>query len=93
MKKYQQGKHTVGYQPCSMADLNRAVSVLNDGGVVAFPTETYYGLAVDPLNPMDTVGARAPYWLAALVVLGAIVGQVLLRQAKPARGLAPQAGD
>ena len=35
-----------------MADLNRAVTVLNDGGVVAFPTETYYGLAVDPLNPM-----------------------------------------
>ena len=52
MKKYQHEKYTVGYQPCSMADLNRAVKVLNDGGVVAFPTETYYGLAVDPLNPM-----------------------------------------
>jgi len=35
-----------------MADLNRAVDVLNRGGVVAFPTETYYGLAVDPLNPL-----------------------------------------
>lgn len=35
-----------------MADLNRAVAVLNGGGVVAFPTETYYGLAVDPLNPL-----------------------------------------
>ena len=35
-----------------MADLNRAVAVLNSGGVVAFPTETYYGLAVDPLNPL-----------------------------------------
>ena len=43
---------TTGYQPCSMADLNRAVDVLNRGGVVAFPTETYYGLAVDPLNPL-----------------------------------------
>ena len=52
MKKYQHEKNTVGYQPCSMADLNRAVTVLNNGGVVAFPTETYYGLAVDPLNPM-----------------------------------------
>jgi L-threonylcarbamoyladenylate synthase len=52
MNQYQHGKHTVGYQPCSMADLNRAVAVLNDGGVVAFPTETYYGLAVDPLNPL-----------------------------------------
>ena len=52
MKKYQHEKNTVGYQPCSMADLNRAVTVLNNGGIVAFPTETYYGLAVDPLNPM-----------------------------------------
>ncbi|MFC1826416.1 L-threonylcarbamoyladenylate synthase [Thermodesulfobacteriota bacterium] len=52
MKLYQHGKHNVGYQPCSMADLNRAVAVLNKGGVVAFPTETYYGLAVDPLNPL-----------------------------------------
>jgi L-threonylcarbamoyladenylate synthase len=52
MNQYQHEKHTVGYQPCSMDDLNRAVAVLNDGGVVAFPTETYYGLAVDPLNPL-----------------------------------------
>jgi L-threonylcarbamoyladenylate synthase len=43
---------TVGLQPCSMADLNRAVTVLNSGGVVALPTETFYGLAVDPFNPM-----------------------------------------
>lgn len=39
-------------QPCSEEDLNRAVAVLKSGGVVAFPTETYYGLAVDPLNPL-----------------------------------------
>jgi len=43
---------SVGLQPCSMADLNRAVAVLSSGGVVAFPTETYYGLAVDPFNPL-----------------------------------------
>jgi len=42
----------VNSQPCSAEDLNRAVAVLNSGGVVAFPTETYYGLAVDPLNPL-----------------------------------------
>ncbi len=30
--------------------LEQAVSVLRRGGVVAFPTETYYGLAVDPFN-------------------------------------------
>ncbi len=52
MNHYQHEKCTVGSQPCSMADLNRAVAILNDGGVVAFPTETYYGLAVDPLNPL-----------------------------------------
>ena len=52
MKQYRHVRHTVGYQPCSMADLDRAVAVLNGGGVVAFPTETYYGLAVDPLNPL-----------------------------------------
>ncbi|MDH3330161.1 MAG: L-threonylcarbamoyladenylate synthase [Desulfobulbaceae bacterium] len=28
----------------------RAAEVIRKGGVVAFPTETYYGLAVDPLN-------------------------------------------
>ena len=27
-----------------------AVSVLAQGGIVAFPTETFYGLAVDPFN-------------------------------------------
>lgn len=32
------------------AELARALSVLKAGGVVAFPTETYYGLAVDPFN-------------------------------------------
>ena len=52
MKYNENGRHTVAYQPCSMADLDRAVAVLNRGGVVAFPTETYYGLAVDPLNPL-----------------------------------------
>lgn len=31
-------------------NLNQAVTVLRQGGVVAFPTETFYGLAVDPFN-------------------------------------------
>jgi L-threonylcarbamoyladenylate synthase len=31
--------------------LARACALLRAGGVVAFPTETYYGLAVDPFNP------------------------------------------
>ncbi len=32
------------------SELTRAVAVIKRGGVVAFPTETYYGLAVDPFN-------------------------------------------
>lgn len=35
----------------SQERLDRAASCLEDGGIVAFPTETYYGLAVDPFNP------------------------------------------
>lgn len=31
-------------------DIARAVSVVRDGGIIAFPTETYYGLGVDPFN-------------------------------------------
>lgn len=31
-------------------DLAKAAAIITDGGLVAFPTETYYGLAVDPFN-------------------------------------------
>jgi L-threonylcarbamoyladenylate synthase len=31
-------------------DYRRATAVLEQGGIVAFPTETFYGLAVDPFN-------------------------------------------
>ena len=34
----------------SEEDFRRAVLVLAQGGIVAFPTETFYGLAVDPSN-------------------------------------------
>ena len=33
-----------------MDDVNAAVEVLRRGGVVAYPTDTFYGLAVDPRN-------------------------------------------
>lgn len=33
------------------ASLNRAVQCIRAGGIVGFPTETYYGLAVDPESP------------------------------------------
>ncbi|MCF6291344.1 MAG: threonylcarbamoyl-AMP synthase [Desulfobacterales bacterium] len=35
----------------SQERLSRAAACLKHGGIVAFPTETYYGLAVDPFNP------------------------------------------
>lgn len=38
---------TVAVTPATLA---QAASLLRQGGVVAFPTETYYGLAVDPWN-------------------------------------------
>jgi L-threonylcarbamoyladenylate synthase len=52
MKQDRHVSDSGGYLPCSMADLKRAVAVLRGGGIVAFPTETYYGLAVDPFNPL-----------------------------------------
>jgi L-threonylcarbamoyladenylate synthase len=33
------------------AELDPAIDVLRGGGVVAYPTDTLYGLAVDPRNP------------------------------------------
>jgi len=30
--------------------IRQAVTIIREGGLVAFPTETYYGLAVDPFN-------------------------------------------
>jgi L-threonylcarbamoyladenylate synthase len=34
----------------SQSAIDGSVDVLRAGGIVAFPTETYYGLAVDPFN-------------------------------------------
>jgi len=31
--------------------LRQAVAALRDGGIIAYPTETVYGLGCDPLNP------------------------------------------
>lgn len=36
--------------PALRQDIQQALLVIRQGGVVAFPTETYYGLAVDPFN-------------------------------------------
>jgi L-threonylcarbamoyladenylate synthase len=36
--------------PASEAAFNEAAALLQRGGLIAFPTETYYGLGVDPFN-------------------------------------------
>ena len=43
--------HCVPATPATMATaLRQAVAVLRQGGVVAYPTDTVYGLAVDATN-------------------------------------------
>jgi L-threonylcarbamoyladenylate synthase len=59
-----------------------AVSALRSGGVVAFPTETFYGLAVNPhsalaVNRLFTLKQRA--WDQALPLIAADVHQVIDR--------------
>ena len=37
----------------SRIDIERAAEILNNGGLVAFPTETVYGLGADAFNPLS----------------------------------------
>lgn len=37
--------------PCSRDSIGRAAAILREGGTVAFPTETVYGLGANALNP------------------------------------------
>lgn len=61
--------------------LDHAADLLRSGGVVAFPTETYYGLAVDPFNPQALArlyaAKRRPQILPVLVLV-ADMGQLPL---------------
>jgi L-threonylcarbamoyladenylate synthase len=41
---------TVQIRRISESSLREAGEVVRDGGVIAFPTETFYGLGVDPFN-------------------------------------------
>jgi len=57
----------------------RAVDVLRDRGVVAYPTDTFYGLAVDPRSPEATaklfrVKRRSPS--TAIPLIAASIDQV-----------------
>ena len=38
------------FSPKTLHNIEVAVRVLAEGGVISFPTETYYGLGVDPFN-------------------------------------------
>ena len=46
-----QGTGSSGQQEIPHKELAKAADIIQQGGVVAFPTETFYGLAVDPMNP------------------------------------------
>jgi L-threonylcarbamoyladenylate synthase len=43
------------FLPVSSESLNKAANVLRSGGIVAFPTETVYGLGADAFNPAALV--------------------------------------
>ena len=45
--------------PASPESIDRAVEVLRNGGVVAYPTDTLYGLAVDPRSAVAVAGLFA----------------------------------
>ncbi len=38
------------HSAATQKDIDQAARILREGGLIAFPTETYYGLAVDPFN-------------------------------------------
>ena len=43
-------KNSNGYKAAETHIFDRAITILDNGGIVAFPTETYYGLGVDPYS-------------------------------------------
>ncbi len=50
LKKRQNGLKGSRLAITGKASIDKAARCIRRGGVVAFPTETYYGLAVDPFN-------------------------------------------
>jgi L-threonylcarbamoyladenylate synthase len=69
--------------------LAEALAVLRDGGVVAYPTDTVYGLAVDAMRPdaiarLYTVKGR-PESKAFPVIIGALTQLAAVVAAVPAR--------
>lgn len=90
---------TVDPQQCTVGDLAGAAAWLADGGIVIFPTDTLYGIAV---NVRDAAAVRRVFDLkgrearAALPLIGASTAQVVAatgalsaREARLARAFWP----
>ena len=60
------GKNTERLDAASPADVARAAQILRDGGIVAFPTETVYGLGANALDASAVekifVAKKRPHW-------------------------------
>lgn len=69
---------------CTASELSPAIAFLKQGGIVAFPTDTFYGLAVDPASAraMDALfalkgrpaGAAVPFVAASRAQVAAWCG-------------------
>ncbi len=59
-----------------MTELARAVAALRDGGIVCFPTESSYGLAVDPRNESALASLTALKGRAASAPFALIAGNM-----------------
>lgn len=60
--------------------LRQAVSVLRAGGIIAYPTETIYGLGCDPLNPQavtELLTLKQRPVEKGLILIGADLQQLL----------------
>src|ERR1700679_2618934 len=67
---------TIHLEFSNPADLNRAATLLRDGGLVAFATETVYGLGANALSAEAVAGIFAakqrPFWDPLIVHLASV---------------------
>ena len=74
-----------------MNEIQKAAHIIQDGGLVAFPTETFYGLGSDALNPMAVAAifeAKNRPQFDPLIVHVADLGQAeILVNAFPSKAL------
>ena len=76
----------------NQADIEKAAAILRAGGIVAFPTETVYGLGADALNPQavgDVYAAKGrPSDNPMIVHIADLAGLYRLMKQKPDAGAA-----